>query len=72
MIPSVNIRCVYDPATLTIMTDAFERACGSLPLEFRNNHRLRRKLALHIIRDVDDGESDPTRLADSAVLSLVR
>jgi len=32
---------------------------------------MRRKLALHIIRHLDDGESDPTRLADSAILSLL-
>jgi hypothetical protein len=72
MIPLVGIRCVYDPATLTIMSSAFDRACDCLPLEFKGSAQLRRKLALHIIRHVDDGESDPTRLADSAVLSLVR
>ena len=33
---------------------------------------MRRKLALHIIRQVDDGESDPTRLADSAIFSVLR
>ena len=32
---------------------------------------MRRKLALHIIREVDSGESDPTRLANSAVLSVL-
>jgi hypothetical protein len=72
MIPLLGTRCVYDPATLAIMTSAFDRACDCLPLEFRDSGHLRRKLALHIIRRVDDGESDPTRLADSAVLSLAR
>ena len=57
---------------LTIMSSAFDRACGCLPHEFRNSAPTRRKLALHIIHRVDDGESDPTRLADSAILSLVR
>ncbi len=32
---------------------------------------MRRKLALHIIRQIDDGEIDPTRLANSAILSLL-
>jgi hypothetical protein len=31
---------------------------------------MRRKLASHIIRHVNDGESDPTRLADSAIVSI--
>ena len=72
MIPSIGTRCAYDPDTLTIMTSAFDRACDFLPVEFRDNDHMRRRLALHIIRRIDDGESDPTRLADSAVLSLVR
>jgi len=72
MIPLIGTRCVYDPETLTIMSSAFDRACGCLPHEFRNSAPTRRKLALHIIHRVDDGESDPTRLADSAILSLVR
>jgi hypothetical protein len=29
-------------------------------------------LALHIFHQVDEGESDPARLADSAILSLLR
>jgi len=72
MIPSIGTRCVYDPATLRIMTSAFDRACDLLPVEFRKSDHMRKKVALHIIRRIDDGESDPTRLADSAVLSLVQ
>jgi hypothetical protein len=33
---------------------------------------MRRKLALHIIRQVDEGEIDQTRLAYSAILSVLR
>jgi hypothetical protein len=66
-----GIRPVYDPDTLRIMTDAFDHACNFLPAQFRNNDSIRRKLALHIIRDLNDGESDSTRLADSAVLSVL-
>src|SRR5262245_51595254 len=65
-------QCVYDPEVLIVMTNAFDRACDFLPAEFRDSDQLRRKLALHIIRQVDDGESDTARLADSAILSLLR
>jgi hypothetical protein len=72
MISSDGIRRVYDPDTLTIMTSAFDRACEFLPVQLRDSERVRRKLALHIIRHIDNGESDPTRLADSAILSIMR
>jgi hypothetical protein len=72
MIPSNGIRHSYDPDSLRIMTTAFDRACDFLPVQFRNSDRMRRKLATHIIRQVNDGESDPTRLADSAILSVLR
>ena len=71
MTPSSGIRCVYDPETLTIMTHAFDRACNFLPAKFRDSDNMRRRLAFHIIRHVNDGESDPTRLADSAVSSIL-
>jgi hypothetical protein len=67
-----GIRHVYDPDTLSIMTNAFDRACDFLPVHFRDSDHMRRKLALHIIRHVNDGESDPTHLADSAVLFVLR
>jgi hypothetical protein len=71
MTPSSGIRRFYDPDTLSIMTNAFDRACDSVPVQFRNSDRMRRKLALHIIRHINDGETDATRLADSAVLSVL-
>ena len=70
MIPSNNISRVYDPHTLSIMAMAFDRACDFLPGQFRDSDYMRRKLASHIIRHVNDGESDPTRLADSAIVSI--
>jgi hypothetical protein len=72
MTPSSGIRHVYDPVTLSVMASALDRACDFLPVQFRDNDQMRRKLALHIIRHVNDGESDPTRLADSAILSILR
>jgi len=61
MTPSSGIGCVYDPETLTMMTHAFDRACNFLPTQFRDSDYMRRKLALHIIHEVDDGENVPTR-----------
>jgi len=72
MIPSNGIRHAYDPDSLRIMTNAFDRACDFLPAQFRDDGRMRRKLAMHIIRQVNDGEIDPTRLADSAIISVLR
>jgi hypothetical protein len=72
MVPLIGSRCVYDPEVLIVMTNAFDRACDFLAAEFRDSDHMRRNLALHIIRQVDDGESDPARLADSAILSLLR
>ena len=69
---SSGIRPVYDPDTLRIMTNAFDHACNCLPAPFRNSDPMRRKLASHIIRDLNDGESHSTRLADAAVLSVLR
>jgi hypothetical protein len=72
MLPSSGIKPVYHPDTLKIMGDAFDRACRFLPVQFKYNDRMRKKLALHIIRHVNEGEIDPTRLADSAILSVRR
>jgi hypothetical protein len=69
MIPSSGSRGLYNPETLTMMTHAFDRACDFFPVQLSSDY-MRRKLALHIIRQVDDGESDPTRLVKSA-LSLL-
>jgi hypothetical protein len=71
MVPSSGIGWAYDPEILTIMGNAFDHACDCLPVQFRDSDSLRRKLALHIIREINDGESDPTRLAHSAVFSLL-
>jgi hypothetical protein len=72
MVPSSGVRRVYDPDTLSLMTNAFDRACDFLPVQFRDSDRMRRRLALHIIRQVNDGESDAGRLADTAILSVLR
>jgi hypothetical protein len=45
MTTSSGIKHVYDPDTLSIMTDAFDRACDFLPVQFRDSDHMRRKLA---------------------------
>ena len=71
MVPSSGIGWAYDPEVLTIMGNAFDHACDCLPVQFRNSDSLRRKLALHIIHEINDGEGDPMRLAHSAVFSII-
>lgn len=59
----------YEPDGVRVMTDALDFACRMLPPTVRENESLRRRLALHILHEVDAGERDPARLATTAVLS---
>jgi hypothetical protein len=72
MPPSHDIIHVYNPYTLKLMTVAFERAWQSLPANFKDTERARRKLALLVLRYVDRGEHDPMRPADMALLDFLR
>ena len=56
---------------MTIMGNAFDHACDCLPVQFRDSDSLRRKIDLHIIREINDGESDSTRLARSVAFSIL-
>ena len=60
----------YEPDSVRVMADALDFACRMLPLQARQNEKVRRRLALSIMREVDAGENDPARLAASAVLSV--
>lgn len=71
MTPSSSIRRMYDPETVAVMTNALDHACSCLPAQFRESEYMRKKLALHIIHQVDDGESNPDRLAGSALFSVL-
>ena len=55
---------VYDPDVLKMMTSAFDRACGFLPADVRGNDTARKRLALLVIRHVDQGERDPLRISN--------
>jgi hypothetical protein len=59
MAPLNRVKPVYDPAILRLMIEAYEQACNLLPDRFRNSAGMRRKLALKIVCEVNDGESDP-------------
>jgi hypothetical protein len=41
-------------------------------LSIVHSDRMRTKLALHIIHHVNNGESNPRRLADSAILAVLQ
>jgi hypothetical protein len=60
----------YEPDSIRVMGDALEYACRMLPEGVRASESLRRRLALHIMHDLDAGERDPARLAVTAVFSL--
>jgi CRP-like cAMP-binding protein len=54
------------------MTAAFDTVCQSLSTRMNGNDEARRALALAILRRVDQGERDPTRLVDLGLRELVR
>lgn len=65
MLDLINGHRAYHPELVAVMMDAFERASQSLPSPA--DEEARRKLALEIIRRVDDGERDPMRLTELAL-----
>jgi hypothetical protein len=60
----------YEPDSVRVMTDALDLACRMLPAAAQASESMRRRLALHIMHDLDAGERDAARLALSAVLSV--
>jgi len=62
---------MYDPDALKMMTTALDQACQSLPAGFRDSERARRRLAFLVIRHVDDGEHDPSRISDSVAIKFL-
>ena len=67
-----NVKYVYDPETLKMMGAAFDTACQSFPPDLKDHERARRKLELLILRHMDRGERDATRLRDLALLDFTR
>ena len=68
--PAPPFKRFYEPDSIRIMTDAIDFACRMLPDGAGESESLRRRLATHILHDIDAGERDPLRLATSAVFSV--
>jgi len=60
----------YSPEAITVMTAAFDAVCQSLSARVNGNEDLRRIVATAILRHLDQGELDPTLLADAAYREL--
>jgi len=72
MVLSHNFERVYGPDTLKIITAAFDSAYECLPAEFKKSEYARRKLALLILRHIERGEHNSSRLAETAMLDFLR
>lgn len=70
MLHLVSVGRNYNPETIAVMTAAFDRTCAALSAPNRSNKFVRRRLALEILRNIDQGERDPARLADVALREL--
>jgi hypothetical protein len=70
MLHLVNVGRAYPPDTVAVMTAAFDLVCGSLAKPISDNEAMRKKLALIILRHVDQGERDSIRLATVALQEM--
>jgi hypothetical protein len=70
MLHSVDLDRSYSPETVAAMTAAFDAVRQSLSTRMNGNDQVRRILALAILRHVDQGELDPTHLADVGLREL--
>ena len=72
MPPFSDVKYFYDPETLTTMGAAFDAVCQAVPPDLKDHEGARRRLALLILRHMDRGERDATRLSDLALLDFMR
>ena len=72
MPPFSNVKYAYDPETLKMMGAAFDTAWQSFSPDLKTHEGARGKLALLILRHMDRGERDATRLSDLALLDFMR
>jgi len=61
---------VYPPETVAAMSAAFDSVCRSVSPKINRDDSVRRRLALIILRHVDEGEHDPRRLSEVALNEL--
>ncbi len=71
MFPFSDVIRIYDPDVLKVMAAALDRASQFLPADVKDSERARRRLAFLIIRHVDDGEYDPSRISDLVVTEFL-
>ena len=67
-----DVKYVYDPEALKTMGVAFDTVCRAFPPDLRDHEGARRRLALVILRHMDRGERDATRLSELALLDFMR
>ena len=67
-----DVKYVYDPEALKTMGVAFDTVCRTFPPDLRHHEGSRRRLALVILRHMDRGERDATRLSELALLDFMR
>ena len=70
MLHLVETARIYPPETVAVMTAAFDSVCRSLSRPIEGLEDVHEKLALTILRYVDDGERDPKRLAEISLREL--
>ena len=56
--------------TVAAMSTAFDSVCRSVSPKINRDDSVRRRLALIILRHVDEGEHDPRRLSEVALNEL--
>ena len=72
MPPFSDVKYVYDPEALKTMGAAFDTVCQAFPPDMKHHEGARRRLALLILRHMDRGERDVSRLSDLALLDFMR
>ena len=56
----------YSPETISVMTAAFDMVCKSVSTRMKGRDDVKKTLALIILRQVDQGECNAERLAETA------
>jgi hypothetical protein len=71
-VPEMEPSTLSRPMHRATMGAAFDTAWQSFPPNLKDHEGARRKLALLILRHMDRGECDTTRLSDRALLDFMR
>ena len=70
MLDIVGSDRAYPPEVVMAMTSAFDNVGRSVSAKIHGDADVRRRLALIILRHVDEGERDPARLSELALNEL--